>query len=665
MSVSGNYPHVFQPIKIGNVTLKNRIVTLPMMSGLTTYDGEITSEFIAYCGSLARTGTALVIIGDTSIDADRGRDHGTSICMGDDRIIPGLTLVTEEIHRYGAKASIELNHGGVMAHGPLLGGRRAIGPSPYPENAPVLFWGKGKAPDIEVMDKDMIRSVIDNYVSAVGRCMRAGFDMVLIHSGHGWLLSQFLSPVFNRRTDEYGGSPENRMRFPLEVYRAIRETYGNKIAIDIRISGSTRIAGENGELKTPDLLAFAKAAQRYVDSVNVSACWIPYIESTEYMCQSYYLPHKVNAVYAEMARELLDVPVTATGSIVTVAQAEELIAGGKADLAGMGRGTLVDDGQFIKAFRGQEDKIRPCIRCADCTGRLQPPKFLSVRCSVNPIRGRELRYEFIPGANRPKRLMIAGGGLSGMQAAQTAVERGHVVTLYEKGGRLGGKLNVAASLPDKYDLRRYTEWMVKQTMTCGAKIVLNTEVTPEIIARENPDALLVAVGGVPAVPPIKGIERDIVVWAGDVDTCSVKTGRKVVIAGAGLTGAECAIPLAREGKDVTVIDMIPRSEFLKDTNWQVQLSIFRLYSELGVKTVFDAEIVEITDKGIKYAVKGHDAMELEADTVVNALGVRIEDEKVRALSMSVPVSYQIGDCGNGPKNIANAVDTGFIYALEI
>jgi 2,4-dienoyl-CoA reductase-like NADH-dependent reductase (Old Yellow Enzyme family)/thioredoxin reductase len=659
------YPNVFQAIKVGNVTLKNRIVTNPMMSGLTTYKGEITAEFIAYCSSLAKTGTALVTIGDTAIDSDRARDHGTSICMGDDSIIPGLVLVTEGIHRYGALASIELNHGGALAHGSLMGGRKPIGPSTYPRNAPFPPHANGKPPEIEPMDKDMIHCVIDNYVSAVGRCIRSGFDMVMIHSGHGWLLGQFLSPVFNQRTDEYGGSPENRMRFPLEIYKAIRETYGNKIAIDIRISGNTRIPGENDELKTEELLAFAKAAQRYVDSVNVSAFWAPYFESSEYMCPSYYLPHKVNAIYAEMAKKILDIPVTATGSIVTVAEAEDIISNGKADLVGMGRGALVDKGHFIKAYRGEEEKIRPCIRCAYCTGRLEPPKFLPIRCAINPIRGRELQYESIPKANKPKKVMIIGGGPAGMQAAQTAVERGHDVTLYEKGDRLGGMIHTAVSLPDKYDMARYADWIVKQTMTCGARIVLNVNVTPKLIAKGNPDAVLIAIGAIPAMPPIPGIDKHIVVWAGDVYTGKVKTGHKIIIAGAGMTGAECAIPLAREGKDVTLIDMIPKEEFTKDAAGQVRLSIARLYSELGIKTIFNAQVIEITDKGIKYMDKGSNIMEMWADTVINAMGVKVDEDKVQELSDVASVTYQIGDCGNGPKNIVNAIDTGFAYALEI
>jgi pyruvate/2-oxoglutarate dehydrogenase complex dihydrolipoamide dehydrogenase (E3) component len=261
--------------------------------------------------------------------------------------------------------------------------------------------------------------------------------------------------------------------------------------------------------------------------------------------------------------------------------------------------------------------------------------------------------------------MIIGGGLAGMQAAQTAVGRGHDVTLYEKSDRLGGMIHMAASLPDKYDMRRYAEWIVRQTMICGAMIVLNTEVTPDMIAKENPAAVLVAIGSIPAMPPIPGLDKEIVVWAGDVDTGKAKTGQRVIIAGAGMTGAECAIPLAREGKDVTLVDMIPKEEFARDATGQVRVSLVRLYRELGIKTIFNARIVEIMGKGVKYTDKESNIKELEADTVINALGVRVEEDKVRGLSNVVPITYQIGDCGNGRKNIVNAIDTGFVYALEI
>ena len=226
-------------------------------------------------------------------------------------------------------------------------------------------------------------------------------------------------------------------------------------------------------------------------------------------------------------------------------------------------------------------------------------------------------------------------------------------------------MNTAVTLPNKYDMRRYLVWMIEQTMTCGAQIVLNTEVTPELIARDNPDAVLIAMGAVSAIPPIPGIDKEIVVWAGDVDTGKVTAGQRVIIAGAGMTGAECAIPLARQGKEVTVIDLIPKTGFTKDVNGQIRLSIARLYAELGIKTIFEASIVEITDTGIKYTDQTSQVTELMADTVINALGMKVEDEKVQALSEVIPETYQIGDCGGGAKNIVNAIDSAFAYALEL
>lgn len=661
MRTLNKYKHVFSPIKIGKVTVKNRIMSPPMLSCLATPDGKVTPGVLAFARAMAKTGAGLVVIGDSVIDHDRSLEHVASLNLGDDTIVPGLTHIVEEIHRYGAKASIELNHGGALAFDLLLNGKRRIGPSQLPDNIHPVY----KGAEIEVMDKAMMQQVIQNYVAAVGRCVRAGFDLVMIHMAHGWLLGQFLSPTFNQRTDEYGGSLENRMRFPLEVLKAIRDEFGDKIAVDLRVSGSARVPENYKEMEIDEVLEFLKVAQKYVDIVNISAGYIPYLPSIEYMIQPYFLPHMVNVVFAEKAKKVLDIPVTAIGSITTVAEAEELIAQGKADMVGMGRAGLADSYAFVKAFRGQDDKIRPCIRCVYCGGRAEPPYFRAIRCAVNPRVGRELEYPFIPKANNKKKVMIVGGGLAGMQAAQTAVERGHDVTLYERSDKLGGLLHIAASLPFKYDMRRYLAWMIKETMNCGAKIVLNTEVTPELIAKENPDAVMVAIGAVPAKPPIPGITGKNVVWAGDVDTGRVKTGHKVIVAGAGLTGAECAIALAQEGKDVTVIDMISPDDFTKDAAAICRLSIGRLFAELNIKTVFESKITEIKDKGVKFVDKNGKVAELEADTVVNALGMKIENEKVQALLSVVPETYLIGDCSGGKMNIVNAVESAFSYALEI
>jgi len=664
MALKQTYPRVAEPIRIGPMLLKNRIVVLPMMSALPTPDGKITSEFIHFCGRQARTGAGLVVLGDSSIDGEYAMDHETAINLGHDFIIPGLSAVTEEIHRYGAKASIEISHGGVHAFETILDGKNPIGVSPWPEGvSPMSPFGP---PTVNVMDKEMLMEVKRRYLAAVGRCVAGGFDAVTIHLGHGWLMAQFLSPVFNRRTDEYGGSFENRLRFPLEVLREIRETYGHQIAIDARISGGTRVNPDRGELSDEELLKVAQAAEPYVDMLNVSVSWAPYRDGSEYMCMSYLLPHMANVPYAEHIKRAVTIPVTATGSITTLADAEQILSEGKCDLVGIGRANMADDGLVWKSLRGMEERVRPCLRCAWCTGRLQPPFFRRIRCSVNPLLGRELEYRFLPGKSAlPKKVMIVGGGISGMQAAQTAMMRGHDVTLYEQADCLGGIIHVAAALPFKDDMRRYAQWMVDETYRSGAKVILNTEATPELIEQKAPDVLLIAIGAEVAVPPIPGLDGSNVVWAGDVDAGKAEVGDTVVIAGAGLTGSECAIALAREGKNVTLVDMMPERNFMRDASGQVMLSITRLHEELHIKKVFDAAITRITPDGLTYRTPEGKAVFLNANSVINALGMRVNQEKLGALSHIVPETWVIGDCSGRPMNIMNAIDSGFTYAMEI
>ena len=654
------YPNVFQSYRYGPLRLKNRIINLPMMNGQSTPDGRVTKQMVAHMAARAKTGAALVYIGDSEIESKYGMTHYSPLDLSYDGNQAGLVELADEVHRYGAKIGIELNHGGRAAYEKINSSGKRIGPS-FEKGIP----GSRTPSDCIEMDRALMDEVIAAYVHAAKMVNNAGFDAVMIHVAHGWLLHQFLCKRTNRRTDEYGGSLENRMRFPLEVIRAVYNAVGSRMAVDVRVS----CGGDLSDLSQDDIdevIEFLKAGSQWITGANVSCMDMTNYATSEYMCQSYYLPHMVNTKWAEQVKAAdTGVIISNSGSVVTVQEAEDLLAAGKVDMVGMGRAAFVDSLHFTKAYRGQDEDIRPCLRCAHCVDRLF--NFYPVRCAVNPTVGREYEYPDIPLAKVKKKVMIIGGGPAGMQAAQTCIQRGHEVVLYEKSDKLGGGLHVAGSLPAKYDMRRYTQWMMKKTMECGARIVLNTEAGPEDIRREAPDAVMLAIGSIPLVLPIPGITGPNVYMAGDVDTGKVKIEgkKKIVIMGAGFTGSECAIPLAQEGHDVTLVDMFPQAQYdMAGIGSQSWMSILRIHRELGVKNILEARINEVTDNGVWYTKKGEKQF-VEADVMINCMGLTLETDKLEAMQYIVPETYRIGDCFGDKMNIDTAIMTGFTYAMEI
>ncbi len=509
--------------------------------------------------------------------------------------------------------------------------------------------------------------VKENYLDAVGRCVAAGFDMVMIHCAHGWLMGEFLSPSFNTRTDEYGGCIENRIRFPLEIIRAVKEKYGNQISLDMRVSGSPRVP----EIVSPDennfsdLLIFLKAAEPYLDMINISAGFIPYLPSLEYMIPSYLLPHLTNVEFAEKIKKEIKIPVSIAGSVVTLEQAESILRDGKADMVGMGRAGLADTDCFVKGLQGRDEEIRPCLRCVNCAARIEPPAFKGIRCAVNPLVGRELQYPRFPAAIKKRKIMIIGGGPAGMEASQRCTDAGHEVVLYEAKSELGGMLHTASALTFKQDMRRYLNWMISQTYKSGASIKLNTKVTPEIIRKENPDVVLIGIGSVPFQPqvPVNADKRFI--WAGDVDSGLEKAGERVVIVGAGLTGTETAIGLAQEGKKVTVIDRIPQEAFLQGTPGTALLTIFRLIKELEINLIFNSSLIEVNAEGVVYTDAVGKKNTIPCDTAINALGMKVLKDEIEELFAVIPESYIIGDCSGKKMTIGNAVLDAFTIAADL
>ncbi len=628
-----HFPHIYRPIQVGSMTMKNRIQFSPIVSNHAgVEDGRVGHELLEFVSTQAQTGCGLVTIGSTPVNFEEGRDFYSCLSATNDMDVPGLGLLADEVHRWDCNLSAELIHAGQWA---ALNGKEAWVPSVVEQ------YHKAPRRYREIGRTEMLK-VIDDYVAATRRCMEAGFDMVMAHFAHGNLVSAFLSTLWNRRGDAYGGSPRNRWRFPLEVLEAIHSVTQGKIPIEMRVVGDERIPGGTDISERID---FLKEASRYVDMLCVSTGTLMYTdgECFSYNMPGYYTDPGLNVAHAAAFKEALGdkVAVSVVGGISTLEQAEAILAAGKADIVAMAKALMADDRMIVKGERGQEADITPCMRCMYCLRNVGGAHLRG--CAVNPRLGWEYRYpRFLP-MRKKKKILIAGGGPGGMEAARILAERGHEVILCEKGGALGGRMPEASSLWLKDGFRRYFEFAVRKTMECGAEVHLNTPVTPELIRREQPDALILATGAKEFRPRIPGADNPGVLGVAAVDRGEAKTGQKVVICGGGLSGAECAMALSREGKQVTVVDQLSEEELHRNIS-EFNLPIFlKLLRDLGVESRYETSVLEIGEKGV--LVRGKDGAEelLEADSVVAAFGIRADRAELEALSDLVPETYVIGD----------------------
>lgn len=643
------YPHLFTPITLGNTIFRNRIFGSPTGPSNLSSHNFPTLETIAYYERKALGGAASVCVGDVSVDARLGRTASSRIRMDDEQSVKAMAKIADAITKHGAVAAVELQHGGSHSFGSVDDGNQIYGPMAY--------FDEEKGIKVLEMTEEIIQQTIEKYAQAALAAKNAGFGMVTLHGGHGWLLSQFFSPISNKRTDRWGGSVENRCRLAVEICDAVRRAVGPGFPIEMRISGSEC---HPGGYDIDEGIAIAEQLDGHVDLIHVSAGSHEVWDVFTVTHPSMFLEDGANVRYAaEIKKHVKKSYVATVGALCDPALMEEIIASGKADVVQVARGLFADPDLPVKARTGREDEIYKCMRCLQCFSNLMAKhQFV---CAINPVIGHELenRYQLPPAVK--KKILIAGGGIAGMQAALTCAQRGHQVILCEKTGRLGGALLCEDKVSFKKHLAEYIELQAKNIDRAAIDVRLNTVVTPELAESLRPDVIIAALGARPLRPNIKGIDGANVFSAEDVYYHPEKAGNKVIILGGGLVGTELGIHLAKQGRAVTIVEMLPA---LNDGGNMLQgLAIGIEIRKLGINVLLNTKALEITNKGVK--AEGPDGQSmLASDTVIYAVGQKPLREQADALRFCAPEFHQIGDCLT-PKNITEATRAAYNVARDI
>ena len=649
--LNDRYPHVFQPLKIRGVTLKNRLEYSPTVVLKCSPEGDVTQDMLDYVEYQAKTGVAYLTIGNTPVVHSNSSAWLCELNVTDDKCIHGINQMVVRAREHGAEMSIELAHAGRGAT--TKPGVIGMAPSDVPLNGGPLGY-------IKPMNREDMEYVKQQFVDCAVRCQKAGLRILMIHCGHNNLLAQFLSPASNHRTDEYGGSLENRMRYPLEVLAAVRKAVPNMV-LEIRVSAQEDT--EDG-LQLEDSLTFMERAQDYVDIIHISRGVIFFNYASTYTTPTYFKERAFNVQFAAEAKKRLHVPVAVVGNITSLQEAEDIIAGGKADIVVMAKAYMADGDLIHKSVRGQVDEVRPCTRCDWCGTANN--YGTSMRCAINPMLGKSMDLTTLVKPGQEKRVMVIGGGPGGMMAAQTLSKMGHHVDLYEKTDHLGGLMQDATVAPFKQYLRLYKEWDIRTTERCGATLHFGTEVTAEMVKAQNPDAIIVATGSTYIKPPIEGVDGPNVKMVRDVEHHTVPVGQNVVICGGGVVGLECAIMLGMEGKSVTVIDMIPDEDFGKSLPVFNHIEVMYQLEKYGVALWGDRKILRFEQEAVVTVDSSGTEYTYEGDTIVLALGVRPNDRLLNELrAIYCEGVYPVGDCVASGRLIADANQDAFHASISI
>lgn len=651
------YPNIFQPITIGGVTFKNRIFSAPstghMIQNNEAYYPE--ESYIKNYLEKARGGVACVQCGGQKVFMTGRNPIHTEFDISDPRGWRNFRHFTDNLHFYDAKCSYELIHFGSEGE--------------YTEEAKQgIIYGcsdfvRGDGLHFHQMPYEEMDKLADRYADLAEGVKKCGFDILLIHGGHGTLLQEFVSPRSNHRTDEFGGSMENKARFPLMVLDRIRQRVGRDLLIEYRISGSECV---EGGFEIEDCIAFLKLIQDRIDIAHISAGVVREPRLRAITHPTGFLPEGCNLHLAAAVKACPDIhiPVLGLGAMQDPAFIDQALSDGKADLIAMARGLIADPYTVKKAKKGCQDDIVPCIKCFHCLDEFKDTHYYS--CSVNPIAGRETYLDMlIPKEYDRQKVAIIGGGPAGMYAALEAAKRGHDVTLFEKENTLGGQLKDAGFMSFKYDLRKFEKYLIRHVTTDPRiRVCLNTEAMPELISALGFDTVIAAVGADPIVPAsIPGIGGSNVMTAGESFFAPAGTvGHKVAVIGGGQVGCETGVHYGMLGHDVTILEM-------KDALAPDAMRTYReeLVGQVGdhcTAAITGATCTAIDDTAVTYRDRDGTEHRLEADTVILAMGMRAKTVLAESFRECAEDFRKIGDCAK-VGNVKHAVRQAYDAAMTI
>ena len=659
------YPHLFTPITIGNTIFRNRLFAAPNGCQYLDYGGVPSDEGIAFFERKAIGGFASVTLGECIVDSKTGQAHSYQILLDNPLALPPLSAMATAISRHGAVASVQLQHCGMFSHLVYERGDQLLGPVdmaiPDVHTSNNDGHEVAASPDglrhVRGMTEEEIEKLIRSYAKAAAFVKQCGFGMVMIHAGHGWGLAQFISKHLNTRTDKWGGPElENRMRLPLAVIDAVRKAVGPGFPIEVRISGAECI--ENG-YDMDEGIAIAKMLDGKADIIHVSAGHHESQYATTITHPSMFMEDGCNVKYAAEVKKYVKTPVATVGALTDPEMLEEIIASGKADIVNLGRQTLADPDLPNKARQGREDDIDRCMRCCACFANSTLTRRRA--CAINPATGHELEEKFDRPPKTLKKVLVAGGGIAGMEAALTAANRGHQVILCEASDTLGGVLNCEEQVPFKKRLGEYLKRQARRVEEAGVEIRLNTPVTPDLAKEIVPDAIIAATGAAAVKPHIAGIDGGNVLGAEYAYTHPQEVGQNVVILGGGLVGIELGIFLSGLGRKVTLLEMMPQ---LNDGGNMAHMNGLRIQiDEKNIGVSLSTTAKEIRKDGVCAEKDGREEF-FAADTVIYAVGQKPRSEEALALNTCAPEFYIVGDCV-AAKNILSATTAAYNAARDI